>query len=60
MRTVHRLLEEIGLEPERVELLHFSPDEEFEDLERLVCRSVNRLRAMGPSALQSVPAGQGH
>jgi coenzyme F420-reducing hydrogenase delta subunit len=57
---MHRLIEEIGLEPERAEFLHFSRDDEFENLERLVSRAVKRLCALGPSALQTVQSGQGH
>ena len=54
IRTMQRLLEEIGLEPERVEFLISSPEGSFEDLERHVRGSVKRLSALGPSALQAV------
>lgn len=60
VRTAQRLLEEIGLEPERVEFLHFSHEDSFEYLERLVRGAVKRLSALGPSALQTVQSGQGH
>ncbi len=60
IRTMHRLMEEIGLEPERAEFLQFSREDEFENLERLVRGSVKRLRRLGPSALQTVQPGQGH
>jgi coenzyme F420-reducing hydrogenase delta subunit len=59
IRTMHRLLEEIGLEPERVEFLQFSPDRSYDDLERLVRGSVKRLCALGPSALTTVQSGSG-
>jgi coenzyme F420-reducing hydrogenase delta subunit len=60
IHTIHRLMEEIGLEPERAEFLHFSRDDTFENLERHVRRAVKRLCALGPSALQTVQSGQGH
>jgi coenzyme F420-reducing hydrogenase delta subunit len=53
IRTMQRLLEEIGLEPERVEFLLSSPEGSFDDLERHVRGAVKRLGALGPSALQS-------
>ena len=58
IRTAQRLLEEIGLEPERVELLYSSPSGSFDDLERLLRSSVKRLGALGPSALQMPLAEQ--
>ena len=60
IRTMHRLLEEIGLEPERVEFLQFSPESSYDDLERLVRGAVKRLNALGPSALQTVQSGSGN
>lgn len=49
--TVRRLLAEIGLEPERAELVHCSPEEPFEQFDRLVREAVGRLCALGPSPL---------
>jgi len=46
IRTVRRLLAEIGMEPERAELLHCSQDS---DLSGLVREAVERFRAMGES-----------
>jgi coenzyme F420-reducing hydrogenase delta subunit len=60
LRTVHRLMEEIGLEPERAEFLHFSSEDSFEGLERLIRGAVTRLSGLGPSALQTVQTGRGH
>lgn len=59
IRTMHRLLKEIGMEPDRVEFLQFSPDGSYADLERLVRGAVKRLNALGPSALQTVQSGRG-
>lgn len=58
IRTVQRLLEEIGLEPERVEFLYSAPEGSFDDLERLVRGAVKRLGALGPSPLRTVQAEQ--
>ena len=52
IRTAQMLLEEIGLEAERVEFLHSSPEGSFDDLKKLVHGSVRRLGTLGPSALQ--------
>jgi coenzyme F420-reducing hydrogenase delta subunit len=52
-RTTQKLLEEIGLEPERVEFLISSPEGSFDDLERHVRGAVKRLGVLGTSALQS-------
>lgn len=54
VRTAQRLLGEIGLEPERVELLHFSPDEPADLLEQQVRKEVQRICALGalPAALR--------
>jgi coenzyme F420-reducing hydrogenase delta subunit len=47
VRTIQLLLTEIGLETERVELLHVSPDEPPELLEPLVRDAVQRMSALG-------------
>ncbi|MDQ1255956.1 MAG: F420-non-reducing hydrogenase iron-sulfur subunit [Candidatus Hydrogenedentes bacterium] len=48
IRTVQRLLTEIGIEPERAELLHCGPDD---DLEKLVRDAVQGFCALGESPL---------
>ena len=55
--TIRRLLTEIGIEPERAELLHFDPDESFDRFDRLVRDAAGRIGALGPSPLatQSEP-----
>ena len=45
--TVRRLLEEIGLDPERAELLHVSSDESPEQLDTLIRTAVERIGALG-------------
>ena len=52
VRTVQRLLKEIGLEPERAELVHSSADESFEQFEQLVCGTVGRICALGESPVR--------
>lgn len=47
VRTVQRLLSEIGLEVERVELLHVSPSDPPDRLEPLVRDAVQRVSALG-------------
>ena len=47
VRTVARLLEEIGLEAERVELLHVSPKDPPDRLEPLLRDAVQRIFALG-------------
>jgi coenzyme F420-reducing hydrogenase delta subunit len=53
VRTVQRLLTEIGLEPERAELLHFSPDDPPQELEQCVRDAVGRICALGESPLHA-------
>jgi coenzyme F420-reducing hydrogenase delta subunit len=50
VRTVWRLLAEIGIESKRVELLHASPDDSADRLEQLVRDAVQRVCALGPVA----------
>jgi len=50
--TIRRLLAEIGLEPERAELLHGSSDDPFERFNGLVRDAVRRICALGPSPLR--------
>ena len=47
IRTVQRLLAEIGLEPERAELLHVSPGEPPDRIEQLVRDAVQRICTVG-------------
>lgn len=49
--TIRRLLTEVGLEPQRAELIHVAPDEPFDRLDRLVRDAVARICALGPSPL---------
>ena len=51
VRTIQRLLAEIGLEPERVELLHISPNEDPQSTEQQIHGAVERLCALGESPL---------
>jgi F420-non-reducing hydrogenase iron-sulfur subunit len=53
MRTLGRLLAEIGLEPDRAELVHCSPDDPPEELERRVHDVVERICALGESPLRA-------
>ena len=48
IRTIRRFLVEMGLEPERAELLHCSPEEPLTKLEQSVHQAVRRLSALGP------------
>jgi F420-non-reducing hydrogenase iron-sulfur subunit len=59
MRTIQRLLAEIGLEPERALLLHCSPQEPFGKLEQSVRKAVQRLSALGriPVGTETVTTG---
>jgi F420-non-reducing hydrogenase iron-sulfur subunit len=52
-RTVQRLLTEIGIEPQRVELVHGSADDQPEQLEQLVRGAVGRICALGESPLHA-------
>ena len=52
VRTAQRLLEEIGIEPERVELLYCSPEDPPDCLEKMLRDSVVRFCALGASPLR--------
>ena len=51
--TVRRLLAEIGLQPERVELLRCGPEEPFEQFERLVREAAARIGDLGESPIRT-------
>ena len=53
IRTLQRLLAEIGLEPQRAELVHASVDDPPEQLEQLVRGEVTRICAVGESPLHA-------
>ncbi len=53
VHTVQRLLAEVGLDADRVRLVHCSPDESPEKLEQLVRGAVNEIRAFGDSPLRA-------
>jgi F420-non-reducing hydrogenase iron-sulfur subunit len=53
VRTVQRLLEEVGLGAERAELLHATADEPSEKLEDRVRGAVERICALGTSPLRA-------
>jgi len=53
IRTLRRLLAEIGLEPERAELVHCAQND---DLKRLILDAVNRFCALGKSPVLQSPA----
>lgn len=53
VRTVQRLLQEIGLEPQRAELVHASADDSAEQIDRLVRDAVGRICALGESPLRA-------
>lgn len=53
IRTVRRLLEEIGLPAERAQLAHFSPADPPRQLEQLVRSKVERICALGENPLRA-------
>jgi coenzyme F420-reducing hydrogenase delta subunit len=53
INTVQRLLGEIGLEPQRAELLNFSPDGLPEELDGVIRDAVRRICALGESPLRA-------
>lgn len=54
IRTVQRLLEEIGLESQRAELVQASAEDPPEQLEQLVRNAVGRICAVGKSPLTTL------
>jgi len=55
--TLKRLLAEIGIEPERAELVHCSPHEPFDRFEQLVRDAVGRICALGESPVREKGTG---
>lgn len=53
VRTVQRLLAEIGLEPQRAQLVHCSAEDSPQQLARLVQGAVERICALGESPLRA-------
>jgi len=53
VRTAQRLLKEIGMEPERAELLHGSAGDSPQQIEQLVRAAVGRICALGESPLRA-------
>ncbi|NQU25316.1 MAG: hydrogenase iron-sulfur subunit [Candidatus Nealsonbacteria bacterium] len=51
--TIRKLLEEIGMEPERAELVHNSPEEPLDRLEKLIRDAVERIRAVGDTPMRT-------
>jgi len=54
IRTVQRLLAEIGLEPERAEMLYCNPDDPVGHLEELVRDRVQRFCSLGQSPIRRI------
>ena len=54
LRMVQKLLAEMGLEPERSELLHCSSEQAFDHLEQMVHDAVNRLCALPENPLRTL------
>jgi F420-non-reducing hydrogenase iron-sulfur subunit len=49
VENVRRLLSEIGLEPERVQIIHFSSREDFEKLDLSIRNAVQGFLSLGPN-----------
>jgi F420-non-reducing hydrogenase iron-sulfur subunit len=54
IRTIRRLLGEVGLEPERAELLHCSPNDPPEKFDELLRGAVDRICALGANPAYTV------
>jgi coenzyme F420-reducing hydrogenase delta subunit len=52
IRTVRRLLAEIGIEPQRAEIVNVDRDEPFAEFEARLRGTAARLCAMGPSPIR--------
>ncbi len=53
--TVRRLLAEIGLQPQRAQLVHCSVDDPFEQFQQTVQRAIDRICALGSSPVRADP-----
>jgi coenzyme F420-reducing hydrogenase delta subunit len=53
VRCVQRLLAEMGLEAERAELVHCSPQDSPEELQRVVQEAVGRICVLGESPVRT-------
>ena len=53
IQTVRRLLEEIGMKPQRAELVHCPRDLPFDQFEKLVRDAVGRISALGASPIRT-------
>jgi F420-non-reducing hydrogenase iron-sulfur subunit len=53
IRTMRRLLDEAGLEPERAELLHCSPNDSPEQFDEILRGAVERICALGESPMRA-------
>jgi F420-non-reducing hydrogenase iron-sulfur subunit len=53
IRTIRRLLEEVGLESERAEQFFFSPDDSREQFEQIVRGFVERISTLGESPIRA-------
>lgn len=51
--TIRRLLAEIGLQPERLEIVHWSPEQPCDSFDRMLRNAADRICALGPSPLDS-------
>jgi len=53
VRTTQRLLAEVGIQPERVELIHVDRDESPQGFQERVRQAAARIAAMGPSPVRT-------
>jgi F420-non-reducing hydrogenase iron-sulfur subunit len=54
LRTLQRLLAEIGIEPERVELIRCRGQESFDEFQQLLRNAVGRICALGDSPIAAL------
>jgi len=53
VHTIQRLLNEVGLEPERAELLHYSPNDPPEKFDQTIREAVTRICALGENPIHT-------
>ena len=53
IRTIQRLLQEIGLEPERAQIIHCAAEESAESLLRRIDKVLRRIEALGQSPIRT-------